>query len=70
MIDDAAITANVKTEISDEPSLKAAQIRVENFKGTVQPSDTVAGPSSMSKASEVTRRVQGVKLINNDLRVR
>jgi len=69
-VDDTAITTKVKTAIYDEPSLKSAEINVETFKGVVQLSGFVGGLTSLSKAGEDTRSVRGVKLVNNDLRVR
>jgi osmotically-inducible protein OsmY len=69
-VDDPVITAKVKAAIVKEPSLKFAEINVETIKGIVQLSGYVSGLPSISKASEVARRVNGVTLVNNDLRVR
>jgi osmotically-inducible protein OsmY len=69
-VDDSVITTKVKAEIFKEPGLKSAEINVETFKGIVQLSGFVASPSSISKAGEVARSVNGVQSVKNDLRVK
>ena len=69
-VDDSVITAKVKAEIFNEPTLKSTEINVETFKGDVQLSGFVADASSASKAVEVTRGVKGVKSVKNDIRVK
>lgn len=69
-IDDATVTARVKTAIYKEPTLKVAQITVETLKGEVQLSGFVNTTDEKSRASEVAREVKGVKSVNNDLQVR
>ncbi|HEY1151232.1 MAG TPA: BON domain-containing protein [Pseudoduganella sp.] len=69
-IDDAAITAKVKASIINEPTLKATEINVETFKGTVQLSGFVAQPADITKAGEIARGVNGVKSVKNDIRVK
>jgi osmotically-inducible protein OsmY len=69
-MDDVAITAKVKKDIFDEPSLKSAEINVETFKGVVQLSGFVASPASISTATTVAKNVHGVKSVKNDMRVK
>jgi osmotically-inducible protein OsmY len=69
-IDDSAITAKVKAAIFAEESLKTLQITVVTFKGTVQLSGFVDSPAQVVKAGQVTRNVQGVRAIKNDLVVK
>ncbi len=69
-IDDALITAKVKTAIFNEPDLKTSEINVETFKGVVQLSGFVSSPQSVQKAVEVTRQVNGVKGVRNDMRLK
>lgn len=69
-IDDTVITAKVKAAFVNEPTLKAAEINVETFKGTVQLSGFVADANSISKAVEVTRGVKGVQNVKNDIHVK
>lgn len=68
--DDVSLTADVKTEIYKEPSLKMFQISVETFKGTVQLSGFVDSIQQRQKAGEVARRVKGVKSVRNNLVVK
>jgi osmotically-inducible protein OsmY len=68
--DDTVITTKVKTAILQESSLKSAEINVETFKGVVQLSGFVNSPADINKAVEVTRRVEGVKSVKNDMRAK
>ena len=68
--DDTVITTKVKTAILQESSLKSAEINVETFKGVVQLSGFVNSPADINKAVEVTRRVDGVKSVKNDMRAK
>jgi osmotically-inducible protein OsmY len=69
-IDDAAITAKVKTAILKEPELKVTQIGVDTYKGQVQLSGFVDSEAERQKAGEVARGVAGVKAVRNDIRLR
>lgn len=69
-IDDAAITAKVKTAILREPSLKFSEINVETFKGVVQLSGFVSPGVDTGTAVEVARKVGGVRDVRNDMRVK
>ncbi len=69
-IDDTVITTKVKAAILDEPTLKVAEINVETFKGVVQLSGFVSSQAAANKAVEVTRRVNGVKSVKNDMRIK
>lgn len=69
-IDDSVITTKVKAMIFDEPSLKSGEINVETFKGVVQLSGFVSSQANINKAVEVARKVNGVKMVNQDMRVK
>ena len=69
-IDDSVITTKVKTAILGEPTLKATDIHVETYKGTVQLSGFVASTAAAAKAAEVARGVKGVQAVKNDLRLK
>ena len=69
-VDDSVITAKVKAEIFNEPTLKSAEINVETFKGVVQLSGFVSSPDSMDKAVAVARSVNGVHDVKNDMRLK
>ncbi len=66
-IDDAVITTKVKAAILDQPALKSSEISVETFKGTVRLRGVVASQSTIDKAVEVARRVNGVRLVRNEM---
>lgn len=69
-VDDAVITTKVKAAIVKEPNLKATEINVETFKGTVQLSGFVATKEAASRAGAVASGVEGVKSVKNDIRVK
>lgn len=69
-IDDSLITTKVKTAIFNEPTLKSAEINVETFKGVVQLSGFVNSQTAISKAISVAGSVNGVKRVNNDMRIK
>jgi osmotically-inducible protein OsmY len=69
-IDNSVITSKVKAAIFEEPTLKTLQINVASFKGEVQLSGFVDSGASALKAGEVTRGVEGVTGVKNDLLVK
>jgi osmotically-inducible protein OsmY len=69
-IDDTVITAKVKASIFNEPTIKAAEINVETYKGDVQLSGFVADPKDAAKAVEIARGVKGVTSVKNDVRIK
>jgi osmotically-inducible protein OsmY len=69
-LDDAVITTKVKASMVDQPTLKASQIHVETFKGTVYLSGLVASQVEINKAGEVARGINGVRAVKNELRLR
>ena len=70
VIDDTVITAKVKSALIADPDLKAYQINVETYKGTVQLSGFVTAPDHIQKATQMTRDIKGVSSVKNDLSVR
>lgn len=69
-VDDTAITAKVKAAIFNEPTLKSAEINVETFKRVVQLSGFVNSQADIQKAVAVTRGVEGVAAVKNDMRLK
>ena len=69
-VDDTVITTKVKAAIFNEPSLKSAEINVETFKGVVQLSGFVSSQGAESTAVAVARKVEGVKSVKNDMRLK
>jgi osmotically-inducible protein OsmY len=69
-MDDTVITGKVKTAIFNEPTLKSAEINVETFKGVVQLSGFVSSAAAENTAVVVARKVEGVKSVKNDMRLK
>jgi len=69
-IDDSLITGKVKAALVADPELKATEINVETFKGTVQLSGFVSAPEHIPKAVSLVRGIAGVKSVKNDMAVR
>ncbi|MBM4208777.1 MAG: BON domain-containing protein [Gammaproteobacteria bacterium] len=68
--DDSIITSKVKASILGDSKLKVMQINVETFKGVVQLSGFVNSDAAAKRAVDLTRRVRGVKQVNNSLIVK
>jgi hypothetical protein len=69
-VDDSIITTKVKTAIFNEPGLDSAEISVETYHGVVQLSGFVESQSDISRAIEVAQRVEGVRSVKNDMRLK
>jgi osmotically-inducible protein OsmY len=69
-VDDSLITSKVKAAFAADPTVKATQVNVETFKGTVQLSGFVDSRESAEKAMEIARNVKGVKSVKNDTVIR
>jgi len=69
-VDDSVITTKVKGLLAGDDFLKSFQIGVETFKGVVQLSGFVNSQKAVDKAIEITRSVEGVKSVKNDLIVK
>ena len=67
--DDAMVTSRVKKAIFDEPALKVTDVSVTTENGVVALSGAVKTRTERAKAADVARRVEGVKLVKNELKV-
>jgi hyperosmotically inducible protein len=67
--DDAMVTSRVKKAIYDEPSLKVADISVTTENAVVSLTGAVKTRGERMKAADVARRVEGVKLVKNELKL-
>lgn len=68
-VDDAYITSSVKAALAADPVVKATQVQVETYKGTVLLSGFVDSPEAVQRAAEVARQVKGVKEVKNAVTV-
>jgi osmotically-inducible protein OsmY len=69
-IDDTVVTTKVKSALFGDKAIKSGQISVETFKGRVQLSGFVNSEADAKRAVDVTRKVPGVRVVENDLRIR
>jgi hyperosmotically inducible periplasmic protein len=69
-VDDAAITTSVKARFVDNPDVDAASIKVETLNGTVMLSGFAKNINERSTAEAIARKVNGVKMVRNEVVVR
>ena len=70
-IDDATVTAKVKTAIASDVGVKAAaNVNVETYRGVVQLSGFADSDAQASKAVAAAKRVNGVRSVKNDMRIK
>ena len=70
-LDDAALTAKVKTSIATDAGARtAAAVNVETFRGIVQLSGFVDNQDQANRAVDAAKKVTGVKSVKNDLRIK
>lgn len=69
-LDDAAITAKIKTEIIKDSLLKMAEIEVSTTGGVVKLKGTVKSQTSIDRAVEIARSIKDVKSVESTLVVR
>jgi osmotically-inducible protein OsmY len=66
-IDDAALTAKVKSALVAEPNLKSMTINVDIASGVVTLKGTTDSHESKQKAAQVASTVEGVRDVKNEL---
>lgn len=69
MLDDATITAKVKSELIAEKNVKARNIDVDTVAGVVVLSGYVDSRQEADRAGQLARTVPGVVRVKNELRV-
>ena len=68
---DAALTAKVKSAIATDVGARtAAAINIETYRGVVQLTGFVATPEQASKAEAAAKKVEGVRSVKNDVRIK
>ena len=68
---DAALTARVKTAIASDSGIgNAANINVNTYRGVVQLNGFVESQDKIQRAADAARRVDGVRSVENNLRVK
>jgi osmotically-inducible protein OsmY len=66
-VDDAALTAKVKSALVAEPNLKSMTINVDTMGGVVTLKGTTDSPENRQKAEQVASAVEGVRTVKNEL---
>jgi hyperosmotically inducible protein len=69
-VTDSWITTKVKAALVEDPLVKATEVNVETFRGTVQLSGFVSSDAARTRAVVVARRVEGVTGVKNDMRIK
>lgn len=70
VMDDASITARIKTALIAEPGLKGLSIDVDTSQNVVSLSGTVGTDAAGTQAADIARRTEGVKDVKNNLVVK
>ena len=70
VMDDASITAKVKTALVAEPDLSGLAIDVDTSQNVVTLNGTVATDAARAAAERVAKGVEGVKEVKNNLLVK
>ena len=68
-VDDAALTARVKTALVNEKNMNAGGINVNTYRGEVILSGFVENAEMIRRAGAIARGVAGVRAVKNDLHV-
>ena len=69
-VTDAWITTQVRSALIEDPQIRATEVNVETFKGTVQLSGFVSSNAAIYMAELAVRGIKGVTGIKNDMRVK
>jgi len=68
-VDDAEITAEVKTKLAAEKPATLTKVDVDTNKGTVYLTGNVESEVIKARATELARRVAGVQNVVNNLKI-
>jgi hyperosmotically inducible periplasmic protein len=68
-VDDATITAQVKSKLAAEKTATLTKIDVDTNKGTVYLTGNVESAAMKTRAAEIAKQVGGVREVVNNLRV-
>jgi hyperosmotically inducible protein len=69
VVDDAAITMRVKTQLLDDPSVKGTKIDVDTRDGVVYLTGTVKSQAEKEKANALAKGTRGVREVQANLTV-
>ena len=66
-VDDKTMATKIKTSLMRDPTVKAHQVNVTAFRGSVQLSGFVDSQEQKDRATEIVKNMEGVKELHNDL---
>lgn len=69
-IDDATITAKVKSAFVKDPTINALGVKVETYRGTVQLAGFASSQAEIQRAENLARSVPGVADVKNDMQLK
>jgi len=69
-IDDSGTSSRVRSALGKDPQYKYDDVKVTTFKGTVQLSGFVNSREQKSRAAEITRGVENVREVVNNITVK
>ena len=69
-VDDATITTQIKSRFVENDQVAASSIRVETLNGTVMLSGFAKNTSEKNTAESIAMKVNGVKMVKNEIAVR
>jgi hyperosmotically inducible protein len=68
-VSDEALTAKVKTSLTEDKAANVTRISVDTTNGVVTLNGVVDSPEQKARAEDLARRVSGVRGVNNNLQV-
>jgi len=66
-VDDASVTAKVKSALTSDPNLKSMTINVETASGVVTLKGTADSQDARQKAEQLASAIEGVRNVKNEL---
>jgi hyperosmotically inducible protein len=69
-IDDTTITTRVKAALVGDDTVRARDVQVETFRGTVQLSGFVDNAEQKDRAAQVAKGIAGVREVQNNIMVK
>lgn len=69
-LDDTIVTTRVKTALIEDSDIRAGEINVQTYKGEVQLTGFVSSRAAADKAVRITRGIEGVRAVHNDMQIR
>lgn len=69
-VDDAAVSTKVKAAFAQDPGVKAIDVKVDTYRGTVQLNGWVNTAEEKARAEEIAKAVPGAKAVQNQISVK